>query len=385
MVTITQEGTAQLTAMLNAMLQNWHEALETPDQAQENVLINLLAGYAQNEYGHEHGAAQIGSITEYRERFPVQRYVDYRPRLRRVMAGETEVFLGEEPVGWAMTRGTTGTSKYIPMTPADLDLRRHAARAVMQYALTSGRLEVLAGANLNLSFPAVLGRVQIGDKRVDVGYATGIYVRHVAATSMIKSIPAQKEIDALGSGTGRRAWHARFELAYRRAQGEHMTVLGGACQVMLKFGHYLHRTHHVLPKELWSIGVIAAGSTAGIHTTFAPRLHAYYGEQARIAEIYGTTEGIFGQQRDERKLWAPNYDLFFFEVLVNNQIKMLYEMEPGETGSLIVSTPVLPRYRIGDVIRAFDPPYFRCIGREGIWSRLFYQIGGFLNFDFGAA
>jgi len=31
---------------------------------------------------------------------------------------------------------------------------------------------------------------------------------------------------------------------------------------------------------------------------------------------------------------------------------------------------VFPRYRVGDLIRAFDPPYFRCIGREGRWTRL---------------
>ncbi|MBN1283796.1 MAG: GH3 auxin-responsive promoter family protein, partial [Anaerolineae bacterium] len=363
-VTVTDEGAAQMSAMLGMFLQGWHRALEAPEAAQEQVLQKLLAGYAQNEYGRRHGAAQIGSVAEYRARFPVQRYTDYRPVLRRVMAGATELFLGEPPVGWAMTRGTTGASKYIPMTPADLELRRHAARAVMQYALTSGRFEALAGANLNLSFPSVIGRLQVNDKLIDVGYATGIYVRHVAATSMIQSIPTQDEIDALGSGTGRKAWDARFELAYQRAQGEHMTVLGGACQVMLKFGHYLYRTHRVLPKDVWQIGVISAGSTAGIHTTFAPRLRAYYGAQAGIVEIYGATEGIFGQQRDARKLWSPNYDLFFFEALVGDTIKMLHEMRPGETGALVVSTPVLPRYRIGDLIRAFDPPYFRCIGRE---------------------
>jgi hypothetical protein len=36
----------------------------------------------------------------------------------------------------------------------------------------------------------------------------------------------------------------------------------------------------------------------------------------------------------------------------------------GEMGSMIVSTPALPRYEIGDLIRAFRPPYLRCIGRD---------------------
>jgi hypothetical protein len=43
---------------------------------------------------------------------------------------------------------------------------------------------------------------------------------------------------------------------------------------------------------------------------------------------------------------------------------MLHEMRPGEMGSMIVSTPILLRYKIGDLIRAFRPPCFRCIGRD---------------------
>jgi len=91
-----------------------------------------------------------------------------------------------------------------------------------------------------------------------------------------------------------------------------------------------------------------------------------------IREIYGATEGIFGQQRDEKRAWVPNYDLFFFEVATRRGVKMLHEMRPGELGSLIVSTPVLARYRIGDLILALRPPYFRCIGRERWWTPLRY-------------
>jgi hypothetical protein len=102
--------------------------------------------------------------------------------------------------------------------------------------------------------------------------------------------------------------------------------------------------------------------------------------------MYIATEGTFAQQRDERRLLVPNFDLYLFEVAVEEgQVKMLHEMQPGEVGSLIVSTPVLPRYRIGDVVRAFDPPYFRCIGREGRFTRLRYWLDGIRYLDFGRA
>jgi len=58
-------------------------------------------------------------------------------------------------------------------------------------------------------------------------------------------------------------------------------------------------------------------------------------------------------------------------------------MRSGELGSPIVSTSVLPRYRIGDLILAFGDGYFRCIGRERPFARLRYLWDSFWNWDFG--
>ncbi|MCJ7618765.1 MAG: hypothetical protein MUP64_00930, partial [Anaerolineae bacterium] len=102
-----------------------------------------------------------------------------------------------------------------------------------------------------------------------------------------------------------------------------------------------------------------------------------------IAEIYGTTEGMFGQQRDEKRAWVPNYDLFLFEVETGEGVKLMHEMRPGETGSLVVSTPILPRYKIGDLIKAFAPPYFRCIGRDRPITRLRYWWDQVVTMDLG--
>jgi len=153
-----------MAGMLTALLQPWHNAVDDPPKAQQEVLHNLLRIYAQTDYGARHGAAQIETIEDYRRSFPIATYEDYRPLIQRVMAGETELLLSEEPVGWAITRGTTkGESKFIPMTPTE------------------------------------------------------------------------------------------------------------------------------------------------------PALTALYGPVA-IREIYGTTEGMFGQQRDAQRAWVPNYDLYFFEI-----------------------------------------------------------------------
>ena len=374
---------------LAEQLRPWHEAVADPARSQEIVLRRILADFTRTSYGADHGAVEVAQagagspdggagagaaalIAAYRAAFPVMTYDDYKPLIDAVMAGETQLLLCEEPVGWAITRGTVeGESKFIPMTPTDLRMRVSAGRAMMSYVATTKRLDLFAGVNLNLNFPSTVGTIRVGDRELEYGYSSGIYTKHVSKFTPIRSVPAQDEIDALGGGTARRDWDNRFELAIEKCRTENVTLVGGVCQTALEFGRYLRKRHGVYPKQWWKTQIMTLGSTPGINTRHAAALTAMYGPAA-IREIYGATEGMFGQQRDDRKAWVPNYDLFFFEVQTRSGIKMLHEMKPGELGSLVVTTPILARYRIGDTILALRPPYFRCIGREKWWTSLDY-------------
>ena len=357
---------------LHAFLKPWQEAVRDPASAQKAVLQRLLQSYAQTEYGAGHGADQVETVEEYRRSFPVASYENYRPLIERVMAGETHLLLSEPPVGWAITRGTTkGESRFIPMTPTDLKMRVSAGRAMMNYVVTTGRFDLFQGVNLNLNFPSVVGTVRVGDRDLEYGYSSGIYTRFVSAQTPIRSAPSQDEIDALGGGKTERDWNARFDLAYEACKDENVTLVGGVVTTAARFGRYLHRVHRVYPKDLWQTQIMTLGSAPGINTVHAESLRALYGRVV-IREIYGATEGMFGQQMDDRRAWIPNYDLFFFEVETRSGIKMLHEMRPNELGNLVVSTPILPRYKIGDRILAFKAPYFRCIGRDRWWTPLDY-------------
>jgi len=376
-------ATTDPQTMLSAMLQPWHVAVSDPVKAQEEVLRRLLAIYAQTGYGAEHGAAQVGTVVDYRRAFPVMTYESYKPLIQRVMGGETRLLLNEEPIGWAITRGTMkGESKFIPMTPTDMAMRVSAGRAMLNYVATTGRYDLFRGVNLNLNFPSVVGTVRVGEREVTYGYSSGIYTKYVSERTPIRSLPTQDDIDALGGGKTKRAWEARFELAYQKCKDENVTLVGGVAPTAVHFAHYLHRVHKVYPKDLWKTQIVTLGSVAGINTRYEPALKALYGPVA-IREIYGATEGMFGQQRDGQRAWVPNYDLFFFEVEARGQTKMLHEMRPGEMGSLVVSTPVLPRYKIGDIVLAMRPPYFRCIGRDRWWTPLRYLWDEFMTFNLG--
>lgn len=373
----------RMIGMLNSLVEPWHVAAENPAQAQEQVLRCLLKSYAATRYGTHYHACEIETMQDYVRAFPVATYEDFKPLITRVMEGEVNLLLDEAPVGWAITRGTTkGESKFIPMTPADLKMRVSASRAMINYVLSNRRFDLFQGVNLNLNFPSVVGTVRAGERQVTYGYSSGIYTKYVSATTPIRSMPSQDDIDALGGGKTARDWEARFELAFEKCKDENVTLVGGVAPTAVLFGRYVKRKHGKYPKDLWRTQIMTLGSVPGINTRYKPALQALYGP-VTIREIYGTTEGMFGQQKDERRAWVPNYDLFLFEVQTRSGIKMLYEMHPGEMGSLIVSTPILPRYKIGDLILALQPPYFRCIGRDRWWTPLQYAWEEFMTMNLG--
>jgi len=367
--------------MLQGMLQPWHDSIADPEKSQNEVLHRLLVDYAKTEYGKQHGASEIETLEDYRGAFPITTYEAYKPLIDQVMAGDIDVLLWEEPVGWAITRGTTkGESKFIPMTPTDLRMRVSAGRAMMNYVMVKQRFDLFAGVNLNLNFPSVVGTITAGEKEIEYGYSSGIYTKYVSTMTPISSVPSQDEIDELGGGKTIKDWERRFDLAYEKCKDENVTLVGGVCPTAIRFGKYLHKSQGVYPKDLWNTQIMTLGSSPGINTRYQPALKAMYGP-AEIREIYGATEGMFGQQMDSKRAWVPNYDMFFFEVATRSGVKMLHEMKPGEMGSIIVSTPILPRYQIGDIIRAFEPPYFRCIGRDKWHTSLRYAWDEIMTFN----
>lgn len=369
--------------ILRSQLDPWHSAIENPSRAQEEVLQRFLKDYAHTEYGHQYRADRVETLADYRRAFPIINYETIKPVIEKVMAGQVNALLAEAPVGWAITRGTTkGESKFIPMTPTDLGMRISAGRAMLAYVSETGRFDLFDGVNLNLNFPSVVGTVQVGEQEVTYGYSSGIYTKYVSAFTPIRSVPSQDEIDALGGGKSLEDWDKRFELAFQLCKDQNVTLVGGVCPTAIRFARYTRRVHRDYPKDLWKTQIMTLGSVPGINTHYQASLHALYGP-ATIREIYGATEGMFGQQMGKPRGWTPNYDLFFFEVLTSRGIKMLHEMRPGEIGGLIVSTPIFPRYRIGDCILALDPPYFRCIGREQWWTPLRYAWDEFSTFNFG--
>jgi len=362
----TQSQPAQME-MIKSMVAPWHQSVENPARAQETHLEELLKSYSQTEYGRKYHSESVGSYEDYKKAFPVQTFNDFKPYIDKVMAGDTHALLSEEPLYIGYTKGTTGKPKIFPFTPTHAKIFRDInLRIIFNYSLSKHSFEWISGYRLNLVSSGNIGTIKVGEKEMMYGYSVAVAARIIEepTAAALKVIPTQDEMDTLPKEASKINWEKRYEFAYQKAREKNVTYIMTTPNVVVGFGRYLYRKHHISPKDLWQVKYIMSGGFPNTHTRFAPPIHALYGKTADIRESYVSTEGAFGAQIDDIQAWTPFYDRMFFEVQTTSGIKQIHEMIPGEIGSLIVSTSTLPRYRIGDLILAFQPPYFRCIGRE---------------------
>lgn len=136
-------------------------ATQDPQGAQQARLQVLLARAQDTEFGKAHKFSQIRSFEDYRARVPVQGYEGFEPYLLRMVEGEKNLLIPDEPFFFGRSSGTTGTPKYIPVTEvyvAEYRLpRRVWARQVMQAfpGLVRGRM-------LTMHSPRVEGQTSQG-------------------------------------------------------------------------------------------------------------------------------------------------------------------------------------------------------------------------------
>jgi hypothetical protein len=355
---------------------SWYDSLKSPKESQNQLLLDLLKEYAKTHYGRNHHASETGEIDEFRKNFPTINYHGLNPYLSEVMKGNYSALLPEPLLCWVMTRGSTGPAKVLPATKTHIEqILTCGSRALINHALRNKDYELFDGKIFNLNFPSNVHTITINGQEMTYGYSSGTYAKLIPALEQMQLLPTQENIDALGSGIGKRDWENRFELAYQQALNENVAAAMGVTPVILSFAKYVERKHGKKPKDLWKLRALFCTSVRKIQFRYAPALRRYFG-QIPVVEIYSATEGVFGQQLDELPYITPNYDKYFFEVLTGRGPKMLYELERGEWGELIVSSCMFPRYAIGDMIEAAGKHYFRIFGRHNTLTLLEHRLHG---------
>lgn len=90
---------------------------ENPGVTQNNVLLDIIRQNVHSTFGKDHSFQLIQSVDSFRREVPVCTYESLFPYIEKSLAGEPQQLTYEQPILFATTSGTTGTPKYIPITP----------------------------------------------------------------------------------------------------------------------------------------------------------------------------------------------------------------------------------------------------------------------------
>ncbi|HEY8925943.1 MAG TPA: GH3 auxin-responsive promoter family protein, partial [Polyangia bacterium] len=132
-----------------------------PMQEQEKLLRALLHENADTAFGRRHEFASIDSLSAFQKRVPLTEYEDIEPYVEAARRGHPAQLTRARPVFYAMTSGTTGPAKYIPVTEAS----RHAKAGLMRLWLSATLRDhpsVLDGAILQPASPEIEVRAPDG-------------------------------------------------------------------------------------------------------------------------------------------------------------------------------------------------------------------------------
>jgi hypothetical protein len=93
-----------------------------PNEVQEEWFEQLIASGENTEWGRKYGYRDIESITQFKQRVPIQTYDTLKPYIERMVQGEQNVLWPSEIKWFAKSSGTTNDrSKFIPVSGESLE------------------------------------------------------------------------------------------------------------------------------------------------------------------------------------------------------------------------------------------------------------------------
>jgi GH3 auxin-responsive promoter len=122
---MSRVGRLLLWAKAPRTIKHFTTMSHAPAAAQQRLLTEILKTNADTEFGRRHRFAGITTFREFQERVPICGYQDLEPYINAAMQGKPAQLTRHPPVLFTTTSGTTGASKYIPMTREAKQAKSH--------------------------------------------------------------------------------------------------------------------------------------------------------------------------------------------------------------------------------------------------------------------
>ncbi|MBN1257609.1 MAG: GH3 auxin-responsive promoter family protein, partial [Planctomycetes bacterium] len=134
----------------------WRESLSSPQASQSARLAEILSRHRESVYGRQYFFHNCSDPKSFRQAVPIVRYDDLGEYFERMQNGEEGVLVNESIEMFAVTSGTMGKPKYIPVTRS-MNLEQHRSHRIWMKSLVQAHPRATEGALLTMVSPAVQG------------------------------------------------------------------------------------------------------------------------------------------------------------------------------------------------------------------------------------
>lgn len=380
------------------------------------TLQQILALNGPSQWGHRYGLDQPHAREAFRE-LPLTTYKDYAPFVERVAAGEAGVLTTEPVTYFAVTSGTTGAQKLIPVTQRQGRMIMQLMMAPIGLGLIAGHVGPIRGRSLFITTEQISGTTAGGIPR---GAATSNGLRRMGPifdylwTSPLAVVQIQEQsisrylhiLFALGE---ERLWmmtsifpatllfalrdlHSYAdELLRDLADGTITRRLDLPAALRTELEQRLRpnprRAHHLAAlhsqgrftvHDIWPEVRMIATAGSGTFRFYIDQLRPYLGDIPMFSPVYAASEAVIGIGLSPHH---PGYVLAvgavypeFLPLASADQPGVqplaMEEVSPGEAYEIVITTYAgLLRYRLGDIVRVIghygQSPIIEFLERKG--------------------
>ncbi|WP_437954628.1 GH3 auxin-responsive promoter family protein [Sorangium sp. So ce119] len=365
----------------------------------ERLLLDIVKRHKGTEFGRRHHFSAIRTVGDFQRAVPIATYDDLRADIERMARGARGVLTADPVAAFALTSGTTGTQKLIPITTL-------TQRGLGQTLLTSRGILFKAISASREDRPAAALMSALLTGKTEGGFPTGSTSCYMMRAALERRpgawasppeayhVPTQADAlylhllfalaqPALGSIVAPFAsglldffqvlearWPALVEDLGRGALRPDVAVppeLAQPIRARLRadpgrasaVAKELARGLAGIARRLWPGLTHVSGGTSGSFRIYAEKLARYVGDVPIYSPFYVSSEAMLGFNLG---LGAPVYALqpssAFYEFIPADDldaerpsVRRIDELTEGERYEIVVTTHGgLYRYRMGDVI-----------------------------------
>ncbi len=334
---------------------------------QLETLRQLLNKAQDTELGLQYGFREIDGYREFSNRLPMHYYEDMLPLVRRAKKGEQNLSWPGKVEDFAVSAGTTGDGKHLPLTADRLSADRRFMRMVaLSYLKQRPNIFRLWGRHLSL--PGTVehhGHVRIGEVSAFTAINTPSWLRifQLEDPATLSRLPFREKFDLLLE----KALDANIK-----------AIVAVPSWILTLFQEALKATGKSSVNEIWpGLRLLVCGGVK--LSTYKPHLDKLLGAaNPDFIETYGASEGYFAYSdnlyEDDLKLVIRNGIFYEFikdplpdeDALAIQDAIPLWEVEKGVPYGVIISTNGgLFRYALRDIVEftSVNPPRIRVRGR----------------------